>query len=247
MFPFRRRLPVISVIMEEQCIICSSILKDENELSKHYHEQHPNIIFTCYVCTKSFVKLEQLYLHLNQDHTIEKPDQSKIALYNSGQIAKDITKSVSVGFLDGSLPSLSEPGIKVSAKRKDRKRSGRNLLGGSQKCVVEGCLSSCQSPGVKLFRFPKRNLHQRYLWVALMNKEPKDGEAWMAKPWHRICSLHFKDGKHSADQKDENYIPTLFTDSLEEGPSFEQQASPAPEVILCFFLNTHLVRLVVLY
>ena len=213
--------------MEEQCLVCSSVVKDVIELSRHYHEQHPLIIFACYACDKSVDKLDLLNLHLNQEHSITNPDQSKIALYDTGQIVKGCRGASSVGFLDG---SISEPEVKMPKKRK---RSGSTLLGGNQRCVVDGCSSTCHTPGVKLFRFPSKNLHQRYLWVALLNKKTKDGAPFMAKPFHRICSLHFKDRKHSKKQTEENFIPTLFMDPLEEGASF-QQDTPAPEVILNF-------------
>ena len=146
---------------------------------------------------------------MRQDHTIENLDKSKVALYDRGGRVKG---SLRVGYLDGTLCEKEPPKRKI--------KSGRGLLGGNQKCVVDNCLSTCNSPGVKLFRFPGKDLNQRYLWVSLVNKRSDDEEPWTAKPWHRICSRHFAGGAHSSTPSDVNYIPTLFEDALEEGDTF---------------------------
>ena len=198
-----------------KCIICSTVVKDESELSAHYHDHHPAIIFACYDCPNFLKKLDELNLHLDQAHAITSPEKGKIAIYD--------IKFVRIGYLDGEL----------CEQLPSNKRKRKCHLGGSQRCVVDGCETTRYTPDSKLFRFPYRNLHQRYLWVALVNKKPsEDGEAWVAKPWHRICSLHFKGGNYSRNQKDVNFIPTLFADSIEDGPTFEMPATPVSTVLI---------------
>ena len=201
-----------------KCAICSTIARDEVELSNHYHEQHKHVFFACYNCEKSFTKLEQLFLHIIQKHAINSPDMSRIAIYDNMQ--RNRGGIVRLGFLNGVdlKPEVKEPAPK--------RKKGANNLFGNQKCVVEGCKSNCKTPGVKLFRFPATDLHQRYLWVALVNKKSEDEDAWKAKPWHRICSLHFVGGNYSSNENDVNYIPTLFNDALEDGPNFQVPNAP---------------------
>ena len=201
-----------------KCTLCQSVNETQETFSNHFQEQHQSVFFACYLCPRSLNTLDQILLHLNNDHAANHPDRTKIALYDRNKKGRG---TVRVGYVEGeTFPS----------------KDTRNLCT-NQRCVVEGCESTVDTvPAVKLFRFPAVNLHQRYLWVAIVDKRNPDGTAWEAKPWHRICSNHFEGGNHSHDAKDVNFIPTLFKDALEDGPMFRMPADLPYQVIVPFFI-----------
>ena len=207
-------------IVEHKCTICQSVSENQDAFSSHFQEHHRSIFFACYLCPRSFQTVNQVLTHLNNEHNTINPERKKIAMYDHAIMARG---TVRVGYVEGE----SVPLTKIERK-----------LWSNQKCAVDGCGSNVDSaPAVKLFRFPASDVHQRYLWVAILNKRNPDGTEWEAKPWHRICSLHFEDGKYSRDEKDINYIPTLLPDALGDEEMFRMPPQAADQVIfLIFFL-----------
>lgn len=205
-------------IVGHKCTLCQFVSETQEAFSNHFQEQHQSVFFACYLCPRSLNTLDQILLHLNNDHATNHPDRTKIALYDRNKKGRG---TVRVGYVEGeTLPS------------KDTTRK----MWTNQKCVVEGCESTVATvPAVQLFRFPAVNVRQRYLWVAIVDKRNPDGTAWEAKPWHRICSNHFEGGKPSRVEKDVNFIPTLFKDALEEGPMFRMPEDLPNQVIFFLF------------
>ena len=204
-------------IVEHKCPLClANIIDDPVIFSQHFQQLHPTIAFACYLCEKAFSTVREIYEHLNLKHGTNNPDKEKIALYDRSRKARGIAR---VGHLD----KISEPEKKLKK------------LSGGQRCCVPDCKSTSHTvPAVKLFRFPAVNLLQRYLWVSLVDKRNEDGSAWEAKPWHRICSLHFEGGNYSKDEQDVNFIPTLFKDALDDGYMFRMPDSSTDQVSLFF-------------
>ncbi len=79
-------------------------------------------------------------------------------------------------------------------------------------CSVVDCHNNTKAnKDVKFFRFPKKNLEKRALWIAAVKRENPDGSAWLPTESSRVCSVHFVSGNHSQCQDNPDYKPTIFS------------------------------------
>ena len=61
------------------------------------------------------------------------------------------------------------------------------------------------------YKFPKKNLEQRDLWIRAVFRKNPNGSDWQPGPSTLICSAHFVDNKKSVTRTHPSYLPTLFT------------------------------------
>ena len=76
-------------------------------------------------------------------------------------------------------------------------------------CCAVGCSNRRKKNGIPFYGFPK-NSKKRQLWVNAVGR--KDwSESSIEKA--RLCGEHFISGKHSRDQLNTDYVPSIFNHS----------------------------------
>ena len=79
-------------------------------------------------------------------------------------------------------------------------------------CSVVNCHRNpkTDSGKVKFYRFPKRNLEQRGLWIKAVKRIGANGKPWEPSKFSIICSDHFVNGEKSPTSNHPSYVPTIF-------------------------------------
>ena len=77
-----------------------------------------------------------------------------------------------------------------------------------QTCTLHACLNGTHTcdcePPFKLFPFPteKKDSEGRRRWTENIKREIRKGKVWTPKNSSRVCSVHFKDGQPTNENRD---------------------------------------------